>query len=214
LKQCHGTDQVEPAGLRRLNITVLPNTPAADWFTSMGGGFALGHPMAELRDADTGEVISRDWVGFTSRPSDSPREIRAHFPNSPLGDHDITAWHPTLVRSEMHRLRDRIAHHLGIDAAMRCRASIMHGPHCIRPHRDPHTPWRVHVALGDCPRTRWWFHDRDGDRIQWHQPPGVWMIRTGDIQHSVTVAEQEQRWQLWYHVTQDDLGPAYPAPGR
>jgi len=194
-----------------ISITGLPNTPLDNWFNANNG------PMTVLRDGDTGELLTRDWEKYTlGFPGPWRRQVNAYYEGTTRGDKDLTTWHPSLINSEMFRLKNAIAEFFGISNNLRCRASCIPGPmpgHKRIPlyHTDPHTPWRVHVTLKNGPGAKWLFRNVEQDQvIEWHQPVGsAWLVRTGNVQHAIDVGTNEIRWQLFYHIWQRDLGPNY-----
>lgn len=189
-----------------ISITGLIDTPLDNWFNVNNG------IMREHKDGDTGETLTKNYQKYTlGYAGPWRREVNAYYKGSNKGDKDLIAWHPSLLKSEMFRLKNAIAEFLDIDSNLRCRTSFIGGRHIMSYHSDPHTPWRVHVTLKSGPNTKWLFKDVEGNQtLEWHQPVGsVWLIRTGNIQHGIDVGVDEIRWQLFYHIWKTNLGPNY-----
>lgn len=186
-------------------ITGLEHTSLDNWYNTK-----YNSPMPKLVDLDTGQTLSRNFQTFPLGFAGNWRNnLEARY-NDNTSDRSLTHWHPALVGSEMFNLKTRIASYLQIPDQLRCRCSFMQGYNASF-HADPHTPWRVHVALKSGANTRWLFRTLNSDNIiEWVQPTdSVWLIRTGDVQHSVEVGQDDVRWQLFYHVWQSQLGPRY-----
>ena len=193
-----------------ISITGLPDTPLSNWFNLNNG------TMSVHKDGDTGETLTKNYQKYTlGYAGPWRREVNAYYEGTNTGDKDLIAWHPRLLKSEMFRLKNAVATYLGIDNNLRCRASFSSGgtggSRIINFHSDPHTPWRVHVTLKTGPNTKWLFRDVEQNKIiEWYQPLGsVWLVRTGNIQHTVNVGDNEIRWQLFYHIWKTNLGPNY-----
>lgn len=187
------------------SITGNQNTPLDQWFRSNRGA------MTKVIDPKFGVELDRKFskfqLGFLGGWRD---DLQAYYEDG-TADRSLVKWHPDLVNSEILALNDRVAKFLKISSVMRCRLSLIQGPYSLPKHADPHTPWRVHVNLKSGPGTHWTFYDvANNQRLDWCQPTGsVWLMRTGDIQHSVTVGPGDVRWQLFYHIWQKNLGPDY-----
>jgi hypothetical protein len=183
-------------------ITNVKSTPHDSWFSQEAGVMKL------LKDPATNEEVLRLTNKWTlGYPGPRRDNLMAYYPNG-VADKDLIHWHPDMIDTEMHRLASRIKEYLGIDYNLRCRLSVSHGQVEIDRHLDPHTPWRVHVALDSGSESHWTFYDEVGstDSIKWKQPKDtVWLVRTGDVQHSVFVPSGEYRLQLFYHVWHRDL---------
>lgn len=194
-------------GAANIAITGLENTPHDMWYSNQ-----YCRAMTKMTDLATGEMLSKHYSKFTlGFPGAWRNNLEAQYDNG-TGDRSFVHWHPGLIDSEMYNLKNRIADHLQIDRQLRCRTSFIQGPNKINFHADPHTPWRVHVNLKSAAGgTRWFFRTLDPvEIIEWVQPPdSVWLVRTGDVQHSVEVQENETRWQLFYHIWQSNLGSNY-----
>ena len=194
-----------------ISITGHPDTPLDNWFNANNG------PMHIFKDSDTGEVLTKDYDNYTlGFPGPWRREVIAYYEDSVRSDRDLIAWHPSLLNSEMFRLRNAISDFFKIDNNLRCRTSFIGGPppgvtRIPMYHSDPHTPWRVHIAMKTGPKTKWFFRNAEQNKIiDWHQPTGgVYLIRTGNVQHAIDIGVNEVRWQLFYHIWQRDLGPNY-----
>jgi hypothetical protein len=187
-------------------ITGHAQTPPGNWYNTR-----YNHTMTKMIDVNTGEMLSKNYSRFTlGFPGAWRDNLEARYDND-VSDRIFTHWHPDLIGSEMFNLKNRIAYYLKVSDQLRCRVSFIHGSKTINFHSDPHTPWRVHINLKSGPATRWFFRTLDPvETIEWAQPAGsVWLVRTGNVQHSVEVAENETRWQLFYHIWQRDLGSNY-----
>lgn len=189
-----------------LSVTVPKNTPLDNWYNT-----SYNQVMPKIVDLDTGELLSKDYLNFNlGFPGPWRNNLEGQFSDG-TRDGELVHWHPDLVGGEMFNLKNRIAEYLKVSDQMRCRASFIAGPGNIHFHSDPHTPWRVHVNLKSGPNTKWLFRNlTTNEIIEWKQPQNsVWLVRTGDIQHSVKVVAPEIRWQLFYHIRQINLGPNY-----
>lgn len=192
-----------------ISITGTASNSLDNWYNS-----AYNRPMTTLRDRDTGEEFVKTLQNFKKFTLGFPGGWRNNMESlydDGVSDEDLIHWHPTLIGSEIYNLKNRIADFLKIDNQLRCRASFLHSGTQMNFHTDPHTPWRVHVNLKSGDKTSWLFRTvNPTEIIEWVQPKNsVWLIRTGDVQHSVRVAEGETRWQLFYHIRQTNLGPNY-----
>jgi hypothetical protein len=199
-------NNLKSIGAINVSITGLENTSPEDWYRTK-----YNVTMSKMTDLATGEMLSKNYSKFTlGFPGAWRNNLEAQYDNG-TGDRSFVHWHPGLIDSEMYNLKNRIADHLQIDRQLRCRTSFIQGPNKINFHADPHTPWRVHVNLKSGPKTRWFFRTIDPtETIQWVQPAdSVWLVRTGNVQHSVEVAKDETRWQLFYHIWERNLGPNY-----
>lgn len=199
-------NDLKSLGAANVSITNLETTAHDSWYKSQ-----YNRPMTKMRDINTNEALSKNYQEFTlGFPGNWRNDVEGLYDNG-VSDRSFTHWHPNLAGSELFNLKNRIANFLQINDQIRCRASFMHGYKKINFHADPHTPWRVHVNLKPDSGTRWFFRTLNPSKtIQWVQPTeSVWLIRTGDVQHSVEVQENETRWQLFYHIWQSDLGPNY-----
>jgi hypothetical protein len=189
-----------------ISITSLETTPLDKWYTS-----GYNRPMTRMKDTTNGEELTKHYQKFTlGFPGQWRDNLEAMYDDG-TGDRDFVHWHPSLIDSEIYNLKNRIADFFKINNRLRCRASFLPGYTKMGFHADPHTPWRVHINLQSGPGTRWIFRTLDPkETVEWVQPKdSVWLIRTGDVQHSVEVAEGEVRWQLFYHIWQSNLGPNY-----
>lgn len=183
---------------RCISITNLADTPIDTWFDTNPG------TMVYQKDQNGNILKNGDWVhaDYSHIRTVLTDKIVGYYING-ASDRDLIHWHPDLKNSEIVALKDRIAKHLCVDNQLRCRFSTIPGPFTMGSHCDPHTPWRVHVSLKTDPTIVWKFK-KPGDAskiLTWHQPPdSVWLIRTGNIEHSVVVPEGKLRWQLFYHI--------------
>jgi len=199
----HNLKNIGSAGLA---ITNLSTTPLASWYNT-----AYNRTMSKMVDLDTNEELTKNYQKFTlGFPGNRRDNVEARYDDG-TGDRDFVHWHPSLINGEIYNLKNCIADFFKIDNRLRCRASFLSGYTKIGFHADPHTPWRVHINLKSGPGTRWIFRTLNPNKtIEWIQPPNsVWLIRTGDVQHSVEVQEDETRWQLFYHIWQTNLGLNY-----
>lgn len=185
-------------------VTGNKNTPLYNWYDHNIGD------MNSIKDAITGEELTKDFENYTIGFPGPFREVHSYYANG-NNDRELTHWHPDMVNSEMFRLKDQIASYFNISNTLRCRLSLLYGHYWIGKHADPHTPWRVHINLKAGLGCRWKFHDiENNESIEWYQPTGsVWLVRTGNIQHEVTVPVGSNRLQLFYHIWERDLGPNY-----
>jgi hypothetical protein len=193
-------------GATNISVTGLSNTPLDNWYST-----EYNRAMSKMVDLDTNEELTKNYANFTLGFDGAWRNnLEARYDNN-VSDRDFTHWHPNLIGSEIFNLKNRIAKHLQISDQLRCRASFIYGYRKMNFHADPHTPWRVHVNLKSGPGTRWFFRTLDPMKtIEWVQPPdSVWLVRTGNVQHSVEIQKDETRWQLFYHIWQSNLGPNY-----
>ena len=189
-------------GKAGLSITNLRDAPIDKWYNTSNGTMDL------LKDMDTGEELSKMYrVGIPDRWRNN---IEAFYSDG-SGDRDFKYWHPDLIDGEMHSLSKRIAEYFNIDNNLRCRASFIDGNNDLAFHSDPHTPWRVHVNLKSNNGATWRFRSLESDEtIEWIQPlDSIWLIRTGNVQHSVEVNRYDIRWQLFYHIWQSNLPSPY-----
>jgi len=187
-------------------VTGTDSTDLDQWFLSNRG------ILDKVYDPNTKRLVLRDFVKYPNTGLSVPwQDDFVAINGDGNADQDLTKWHPSMVNSEMFNLKDRIANYLKIDTALRCRCSFLNGPRTIPRHSDPHTPWRAHINLKSGPGTEWIFFDEGSEEpVRWRQPGGtVWLMRTGNVEHSVHVPPGEIRWQLFYHIWQKDLGPNY-----
>lgn len=188
------------------SITGTDKTDVNHWFTLNRG------IMTKMFDPVSGKSILRDFVKYPGTGIPMPwRDDMVAVNSDGSADQDLVHWHPSMISGEIFNLKERIAAYLKIDSSLRCRFSFFNKPKKISRHSDPHTPWRAHINLKSGPGSRWTFFDPDSNEsVDWHQPIGtVWLMRTGNIEHAVTVPPGETRWQLFYHIWQKDLGPNY-----
>jgi len=199
-------NNLDEIGKIGLNITNLRNTPNNRWYNAP---VDTAH-MDFLKDMETDEIIPKLYTTYTTGyPGIQRNNIEAFYKDG-SSDRDFIYWHPDLIDGEMYRLSKRIAEHFDIDNNLRCRASFMNGNNKLSFHSDPHTPWRVHINLKSKQGATWIFRTLECDKtVKWIQPKeSVWLIRTGNVQHSVKVYGDDIRWQLFYHIWQSKL----PAP--
>lgn len=186
------------------SITGTATTPTDTWFKENGG------PNAFLKDNDTGEILDKLYRQWTlGYPGPRRKNVHGYLDNG-VNDRDLTVWPDILLNSELYRVGQEIKKYLNI-SAVRCRVSFIKGEKYIKPHTDPHTDWRVHINLKSGPDTCWEFSEIGSDDvIAWKQPQGsTWLIRTGTVQHAVRVPRDEERWQVYFHLWEDNLGSAY-----
>lgn len=183
--------------IKTFAITGLEPAPGDLWYAEEAG------TMESLRDPATNEEIPRltrmHTLGYPGPRRDN---LMAYYSDG-VADKDLVHWHTDLIDTEMYRLGLRIKKYLDIDYDLRCRLSFAQGSVEIPRHLDPHTPWRAHVTLDSGPESHWTFYDEVGstDSIKWQEPKDtVWLVRTGDVQHSVSVPAGECRLQLFYHI--------------
>lgn len=199
----HDLKNIKLAGVA---VTGLKHTPLDNWYNTK-----YNSTMNRMVDLDTGQFLYKNYEKFTLG-FDGPwrNNVEARYDDN-VSDRSFTHWHPALLDSEIFNLKTRIATYLQIPEQLRCRASFIQGYKKLNFHSDPHTPWRVHVTLKSGANTRWLFRTLDSDNIiEWTQPKNsVWLIRTGNVQHSIEVGQDDVRWQLFYHVWQSQLGSDY-----
>jgi hypothetical protein len=72
-------------------------------------------------------------------------------------------------------------------------------------HNDPHTPYRVHIALKTNPNIKWKFVDELGEIYSVHQQAdGVpVLIETGKTKHQIEIPENSIRIHLWFQYYSD-----------
>jgi hypothetical protein len=188
-----------------LNITNIKNTPIDNWYNTRTGNMDL------LKDMDTGEELTKSYPKYTlGFPGEWRNNVEAFY-STGSSDKDFIYWHPDLIDGEIYRLNNKIAEHFDIDNNLRCRASFCRGSNKVNFHSDPHTPWRVHVNLKSNNGATWRFRSLESDEtIEWIQPlDSLWLIRTGNVQHSIEVDQDDIRWQLFYHIWQSNLPSPY-----
>lgn len=188
------------------SITGASNTDHDHWFTLNRG------IMTKFFDRITNEYVVRNIIEYPGSGISYPwHDDLIAINNDGNADQDLVHWHPSLVNSEIFNLKERISDYLKINSSLRCRFSFFTEPKKIARHSDPHTPWRAHINLKSGPNTKWTFFDPDSlESVDWHQPSNtVWLMRTGNVEHAVTVPPGETRWQLFYHIWQKNLGPNY-----
>ena len=116
-------------------------------------------------------------------------------------DSDLTHWSLELENSYTREVGKQLSSYLGMPAPRVRSSRISAGIERkgIDMHRDPHTPFRVHIALDTAPGATWSFVTGDGRRFRIHQPAdGIPIyIDTAGVQHGVDVVSAS-RWHLWY----------------
>jgi hypothetical protein len=114
-------------------------------------------------------------------------------------DEQIVFWPKFLENSYMKELGDLFSKLINIPNP-RVRLSSLSEEDFIDFHNDPHTPYRIHIALETHPDARWIFK-KDPYQIEYiHQPAdGVpVLIETGRTEHAVQIASPGRRVHLWY----------------
>lgn len=113
-------------------------------------------------------------------------------------DEDIVYWPKELQGSYIQELGYKFSDLLKIkDPRVRMSLQATTGI-----HNDPHTPYRIHIALETDPSILWLFIDENNKAHQIHQPAdGVpVLIETGITRHSVMIPRnaKKNRIHLWY----------------
>lgn len=122
-------------------------------------------------------------------------------------DEDITCWPSVLENSYMKELGDTFSDLLKIYNP-RVRMSVGNK---IPFHTDPHTPYRIHIALEAYPDSVWVFRHKDGTEETIFQPAdGIpALVETGETAHSVKMlGEHRNRIHLFYQfhgVVSDEI---------
>lgn len=114
-------------------------------------------------------------------------------------DEDIVYWPKKLANSYMKELADIFSDAIGIKNP-RVRMSVNA---TISSHSDPHTPYRIHIALMTDPLILWHFREANGNMHSIHQPAdGIpVLIETGITEHGVSIPHDKvnrKRIHLWY----------------
>jgi len=114
-------------------------------------------------------------------------------------DEDIVFWPSILEKSYMKELGELFSNIIKIPNP-RVRLSVLDKDQFINFHSDPHTPYRIHIALETHSNAVWMFKNELGDIEQIHQPAdGVpVIIETGRTEHAVKLLSPGRRMHLWY----------------
>ena len=120
-------------------------------------------------------------------------------------DQNIVHWPKILENSYMKELGDYFAKILNV-TRYRARGSYfdtkthMTSGFKTDLHRDPHTPYRIHIALKTSPEVNWFLVDKDNNSHYIHQPAdGVpILLETCFTQHQVIVPPDSVRMHFWF----------------
>lgn len=169
-------------------------------------------------------VYSNRGYAITTTPSyinETPfnpyRYCRSYYMNStgecflPSGDkdEDVVYWPTVFENSYMKELGEIFSDIIKIDKP-RVRMSIQ--TH-FRHHKDPHTPYRIHIALESYPEAVWNFKDKNNIEYEIYQPADGTpvLVETGTHDHSVVIKKIDppiRRVHLWYQfhgIISDDI---------
>lgn len=142
------------------------------------------------------DEVPQDWKRYSQASQlDSLGERRLE---SGERDEDIVYWPKELHGSYIQELGYKFSDLLQIKDP-RARLSLQTNTVV---HNDPHTPYRIHIALETDPSILWLFFDENNRIHPIHQPAnGVpVLIETGITRHSVKIpkSSQKTRMHLWY----------------
>lgn len=114
-------------------------------------------------------------------------------------DEDVVFWPSILEQSYMKELGDLFSEMIQIPNP-RVRLSMLDEDQFIDFHNDPHTPYRIHIALETHSDAVWMFKNEAGAVEQIHQPADGTpvIIETGRIEHAVKLLSPGKRIHLWY----------------
>ncbi len=153
----------------------------------------------------TKELAELDFYNFDQYNSITVADeynIR-RFPDGKL-DTDLVFYPRALENSYIRQVEQAISSYLGLQTP-RVRMSKIIGSSSLQEaeglglHTDPHTPFRVHLALETMPMNKWKFR-QEGKEYNIHQPAnGVpVLIEVANTEHSVIMAPRMTRMHIWF----------------
>jgi hypothetical protein len=122
-------------------------------------------------------------------------------------DQNLVHWPKILENTYMKELGDYFAQILNV-THYRCRASYYNSldkDFVGELHNDPHTPYRIHIALKSDPNVKWILVDEHSNTYDIHQPADSTpvLIETGTTQHQVIVPKNSVRIHFWFQYYND-----------
>ena len=123
------------------------------------------------------------------------------FPDGTL-DTDLIYYPACLQNSYIKEVEIEISNYLGLHSP-RVRFSKAKGStkleESLKLHTDPHTPYRVHLALETMPMHKWRFKNKDTD-CTIHQPAnGIpYLVEVANTEHAVILAPRMVRYHIWF----------------
>ena len=117
-------------------------------------------------------------------------------------DQNLTHWPKILENTYMKELGDNFAKLLNV-TRYRVRASYynsLHEDFVGELHRDPHTPYRIHIALKTDPNVKWLLVDKNDNAHYIHQPADGHpvLLETCYTKHQVIVPTNSIRIHCWF----------------
>ena len=146
------------------------------------------------------KYIDEDPVNFSRYSSVS--SLNSHGERILSGgerDEEVVHWPALLRNSYIKELGDMFSELVQIKTP-RVRMSVQSRADY---HNDPHTPYRIHIAIDSTPDSVWKFRETNGIEHVIYQPAdGIpVLIETGKTQHCVTrnsINDVHKRVHLWY----------------
>jgi hypothetical protein len=151
-------------------------------------------------------VYNFDRYHGISKFAPGSKRLKKIYPDGEF-DHNLVHWPKISENTYMKELGDYFAQMLNV-THYRCRVSYYNSldkDFVGELHNDPHTPYRIHIALKSDPAVKWILVDKYNNTYDIYQPADGTpvLIETYPTQHQIIVPKNSVRIHLWFQYYND-----------